>query len=280
MGGPVHQRWGRERPQPAVFGGGDDLVDRIEVGSVLAPKSERGDHEVGLTPQHPFGQSRRAAGVTHVQIVARALIREAGSQRLRGGLGHHVFVPPGPVDQIVAGFVRHLNERFEMFQPGAHLLHEWGEGRVEHQDAGTTVGKDVGELCGEVPIVDVDGCPRCLPGAEHRFEVLVSVVQVQRDVFLGAFPSVGTLEHPAAAGAHPVERLGEGRCSGIDLCPTQPPVAKQQCVTIRVGLRDRCAHVGDVQLHVSSTSAPGLFHGDGRSDRKAAGPLQPAGLGT
>ena len=68
---------------------------------------------------------------------------------------------------------------------GADLGERVGEGAVEDDRRCCAVGQDVAELVGDVAVVDVHRGAAGLRRAQHALEVLVPVVEVERDVIVG-----------------------------------------------------------------------------------------------
>ena len=247
----VHERRGRERSQRRSFGGRHDLVDRLVVGSVGPTNAQGRHHEVGLAPQHPLGHAGRAAGVAEVEIVAGALAERAS---LGGRRGERLLVPPGAAavdvgQQRVARRVRNLQEERERRKVGEHFGQQGSEGRVEDDRLRPAVAQHVGELGCPVAVVDVHRRAHGLVRAEHAFEVLVAVVEVERDVVLGRLPAVRPGERAGAAEPRGSEDRSEVVGAVGDVGPCQPTVPERQALAPGVGNAQRVADVGDVQLH-------------------------------
>ena len=142
-----------------------------------------------------------------------------------------------PGSSSLAGVVGHLQHQPQLRELVAHLGESGGEGAVHDDRRGACVGQEVAQLCGDVPVVDVERGDARLERAEHRLEVLVAVVQVDPEVVLPALVAgqVGALD----AAAQPVvdEHVGQPAGPLGDRSPGQPAVAEHQAFIVGASWR-------------------------------------------
>ena len=282
----VHERRCGQRADRAA-GIRDDLLEGPVLVAVTAPHPERGDQEVGLTPHRALGHARRAAGVAEVQIVAGPGPDDLVGQH-RVGNGERRLVVDGARQQRLARAVVDLQDELRRrAQGGQHL----GERRCEDgvHDHGPCAGvlEQVAQLLGDVAVVHVERCATRLPRAQHRLEVLGTVVQVERHVVLTRRPGVvdGTALAQSGVEQHPCQAPG----AVAHLVPGEGPVTVDQAGSVRVGERDRLGDRGDVEFHGHQSrgavtagprdpppSGPSRDPGRARRRRAARGPSRRA----
>ncbi len=224
MPGAVHERWGEQRLEAGV-GFGDEVVDR---GGGLR-STEALDHRVTVSPHHALGHAGGATGVEHVQVVRAPLdVRAIGR-----GCSEGVFVPDSAGQQRVPGLVGHLQDHAELRQLVEHLGERRRERRVDDDSAGLRVVEQVQQFFGDVAVVDVERCHPGLQRTEHRLEVFVAVVEVDREVILPALVSVeiGALGGDAEAFADQV--VGESPSPLGDVRPREALISEDQAVVVR-----------------------------------------------
>ncbi len=118
-----------------------------------------------------------------------------------------------------------------------------------HDDgAGLAVVQQVAQLLGHVAVVDVEGRHPGLQRPEHRLEVLVAVVQVDRQVVLAALVpgEVGALGVHAEALLDQV--VGQPACPFGDVRPRVPAITEHQAVGIGSRRRDGLVDLGQAEL--------------------------------
>ncbi len=183
MASAVHEGRRRHQAGPAVDGRLHDLVQGLPFPAGAEAASPHGSHEdVGLSPQHTLGHAGGPAGVEDVEVVGTAIDDGA----LGTGGGESSLIPLGARQEGGSRPIVHLKQHVERLQVGEHLGQIVGEGGVEHDAPGPRVVEQVPQLLGHVAVVDVEGCDAGLVGAEHRFDVLVAVVEVAGEVVLSA----------------------------------------------------------------------------------------------
>ena len=250
----VHERRTGDQAHAAVDGVRGDLVERVPLLAVVeAPSAERADEDVGLAPQHALGQPGRATGVEHVQVIGRPRRPQLIVEHVRRG-GQHVLVPLGTVEQGVVAAVTDLQQDPEPGQPVADRGQRRGERRVVDDRLRARVAQQVLELLGHVAVVDVERREACLVRAEHAFDVLVAVVQVERQVVLTAQVVV---EHRGAVGRRafghgaesPVDQgVRESTGPVADLGVGEASVAEDDALPIGHGRLDGLVHLSEVEL--------------------------------
>ena len=134
-----------------------------------------------------------------------------------------------------------------------HLGERRGERGLVDDRLRPGVGEEVEQLLGDVAIVHVERCDPRLERAEHRFEVLVAVVEVDREVVLARLVSgeLSTLDDLAEA---PVQqRVREASRAVVDLGPRQSPVAEDDALSIGDRGGDCLMGSREVEIHRSET---------------------------
>jgi hypothetical protein len=252
--GAVHQRRGRQGPEPTRRCGGDDLLDVLEVGAVPTPDAERGDQEVLLAPHRPLGHAGGAAGVAEVQVVAGpAGDHIVGKLDRRGGRtdrGERRVVVDGAGDERVTAAVGDLqDQRRWIGQRVQHRGERRSEALVDDHRPGRGVVEQVAQLIGDVAVVDVERSRPRLPCSEHPLEVLVAVVEVQGDVVVHRLPARTRSELGAEPDAGVEQHAGQSAGAVSDVGPAQSSVPEHQAVAVGMGGGDRLGDHSDVQLH-------------------------------
>ena len=184
--GAVHERRRREvhgdparvddplRDRAGGFGAADH---RLAVEGIHA--LEQHADEVFVAPHHTLGHARGPAGVEEVVVVAAA-----GDPLHRRVGGEQRLVLDRALDERRA--VVDLHEQLQLRCPARDLGDELAEAAVEQERLGVGVVEEVDELFFQIPVVDVDGDPAQLERAEQSLDVLVGVVEVRRDLRIGA----------------------------------------------------------------------------------------------
>ena len=97
------------------------------------------------------------------------------------------------------------------------------------------VDKNLAQLVGDVPPVDVDGDGARLVAGEHGFEVLGRVVELEADVVAGP------------DGELRVKRVRQSRRPLVELAVRQPSVAADDRLAVGNGVGNELEQVGDVE---------------------------------
>ena len=131
------------------------------------------------------------------------------------------------------------------------LGEQFGEHRRElgvHDDRRRLrVAQQVQQFAGDVAVVDVERSDPRLQRAEHALEVLVAVVEVDREVVLARLVSFELRPLDAAAEALVDEVVGEPPGPLGHLRPREPPIAEHQALVVGPRGRDRLVHVGEAE---------------------------------
>ena len=165
--------------------------------------AEAGGEEVGLAPQHALGHARwcrRCRGCR-----GRRGTRPSGRRRARRRPGRprrrrRRARSGAPEPSSTCRSSREVGEATAAPRPGSAAKAPW-----KTTAAAPAVGQDVAQLLGHVAVVDVDRRAAGLGRAEHPLEVLVAVVEVERDVVVRRLPGA----HSASGRG----RRGRGRAA-------------------------------------------------------------------
>ena len=99
-----------------------------------------------------------------------------------------------------------------------------------------------------IAVVHVEGCAARLEGTEHTLEILVAVVEVERNVILARLP-VGELRPLCVATqAVPAQDMGQPARTVGDLRPTQAAVAIHDAVPLGNHFGDGFMDTGQIHL--------------------------------
>ena len=241
---PVH-----ERGRGQVDGdrtGGVDLVDQPAglgrpVGHLQPEERVRGRSEHGeevLVPPHDrLGHTGRATRVEKEEIVTRAF-----DPLHRLVLLDEVLVAERAVE--VGRPVVDLHHGAQLRRPVAHGADPLGELAVVHDRLGVRVVEEVGELVGGVAVVHVGRDGPQLEAGEQRLEVLVRVVEVERDLRAGAEAGVA-------------EGRREPRRPLVELLPRATPVALHEGRVVRDRIGHGLEHRPEVPVHGPSFGVAG-----------------------
>ncbi len=218
---------GSEQCLQSAICSGDDSVERLRLRA-----TEALDVGVAVAPQHALGHARGAAGVEDVEVVRAPLDGRLVGRRS----GERILVPDGARQQVVAGFVGHLEDDSQVGEVGEHLGERRRELGVHDDRGGPRIVEQVAQLLGDVAVVDVERRDTGLERAEHRLEVLVAVVQVDREVVLAALVA-GELR-PLGVHAEPgVDQVvGQAPRALGHVGPREPAVAEDEALLRRVGV--------------------------------------------
>ena len=234
----VHERGSRKRADPPRLRALDHLPERAGVAGV-----ERGAQDVFVPPEDALGHAGGAAGVEDVEIVGRKI----GARRPRVRRGERLLVVEGPGQQRLARAVLHL-------QPEPHLAETAADPREGGREAGVKddrprlgVVEEILELLVDVAVVHVHGDAARLEGADHPLEILVPVVEIERDVRLPGFPVAQLAARRATAQPRVPQHAREAPRAVRELRPGQPPVAEDQALALRNHRGDRFVDRGQVE---------------------------------
>jgi hypothetical protein len=157
--------------------------------------------------------------------------------------------PPRRAPPRAAGRARavvDLEQQAERRQVAPHRGQRGGEPGVVDDRPRPAVGQDVGQLGGDVAVVDVDARGPGLPRPEHPLQVFVPVQQVEGDVVVGRLPRrhLGRVAPQAQAGA----RQHGGQAAGAvgRLGPAAGDPAGRHACAVGDGGGDGLVEGGDV----------------------------------
>ena len=242
VGGAVHERRRGQRADVASLRVRHDLFDRIHRLRV-----ERGAEDVLLSPQYALGHTRGPARVQRVEIVGREPLRRVGLGPLERRL-----VVERTRHQAFAGLVAHLD-------PQLHLRHAIADSRerrcepgVEHDRLRLRVAKEVDELLLDVAVVHVDRHAARLERAEHALQILVAVVEVERDVVLARLPVLEGGAIRMAAEPVPAQNVGQTARAIRGVPPREASIAKDEALALGIALGDGLVNGGEIQHWFSS----------------------------
>ncbi len=245
----VHEGRGRERAKPGVR----RFEETCDVGR-RSRAVEAFDDGVAVSPHHTFRHAGRATGVENVEVVRAPLhvrsLRTAGCQR--------IVVPDRSRQQDVARFVGHLDDRSQPGEFREDLGQRGREFGVDDDRGGARVTEQVPQLFGDVSVVHIERCDARLPCSEHRFEVFVAVVEVDRKMILTGFVQVEFMTFAVAFVSTVGQEVGEPSGSIGDLRPGEPAVAVYE--TELVGSRGGNGFMERREAHL----AHGAEHRQGR----------------
>ena len=131
----------------------------------------------------------------------------------------------------------------------AHLGERRRERGVVDDRLRAGVGEQVLQLLGDVAVVDVERREPGLERAEHRLEVLVAVVEVDREVVLPRLVAGEPLALDDGAEAAGEQRVREPPRAIGDLGPREPPVAEHDALAVRDRRGDRLVGRREVEVH-------------------------------
>ena len=246
----VHEGRSRERPDPARLRALDDLLERAGIAGV-----ERGAQDVFLPPEHALGHAGGAARVEHVEVVGR----EVGAGRPGLGRGERLLVVEGSGQERLARAVLHLEPEPHLREAAADAREDRREARVEDDRARVGVVEEVLELLVDVAVVHVQGDAARLERADHPLEILVSVVEIERDVRLPGLPVAQLAARRAAAQPRAPQHAREPPRAIRELRPAEPAVAEDQALALRDRRGDRLVDRGQVEHRaVSEEGEPRL----------------------
>ncbi len=131
------------------------------------------------------------------------------------------------------GLVGDLQDHPEIRKLVQHLCQRRRERRMDHHGARLRVGQQVQQLLGHVAVVDVERGDAGLERTEHRLEVFVAVVEVDRQVVLAALVAgeIGSLGCDAEALADQMVREATGALG--DLGPRVTPLTEDEAIGVR-----------------------------------------------
>jgi hypothetical protein len=239
MAGTVHKRRRKQRLE-GTGGIGDHAFQRVG-----ARAAEALDPRIAVAPQHALRHTGRAAGVEDVEVVwARGNWRRIGRGRCE-----RILVPDGSRQQFVARLVAHLQQHSQGRHRGQYRRERWRELAVEHDCRGCCVVQQVREFFGDVPIVDVEGGDAGLECAQHRLEVFVAVVEVDRNVVLPAFVPGQFTAFAMATEAGAVEVVRQPAGSLGELLPREASIAKDETLCVGLNGSDRLVHLSNGEVH-------------------------------
>jgi hypothetical protein len=200
------------------------------VGRILSHEADDGRHQravqVLVAPHHTLGHPRGAARIEDVELVAGPL--DALERLVRGD---QLFVAKRAVDEIRA--VVDLHHGPQLWQPLTHLRDMLAQRPVEHEHLGIGVVEQIRELLLEVPVVHVDVSGAQLERRGRRLEILVAVVEIQRDLRVDAE-------------AERSERAGETGGPFVERTPGHPLPAVGEREPLGLGVGDRLPTRGQV----------------------------------
>ena len=177
----VHEWRSWERPDGAA-GVGHDLIERPVLGAVAAPNAQRGHQEICLAPHGALGQTGRAARVTDVQVVPGPRSDQL-ARKFVGRVGQRHFVVDRSVEEGMPGPIGDLEDQCRFaFKGGEYCPERRSEALVDDDRSSPSIVEEVAQLVGNVPVVHVEGRTARLPRPEHPLEILVAVVEVERNM--------------------------------------------------------------------------------------------------
>ena len=148
--------------------------------------------------------------------------------------------------RFVCDLEQHVGWRAQL---GQHLGEDRRERGVEDEGTGLRVLEQVTQLLADVAVVDVERRDAGPVRAEHGLEVLVAVVEGERDVVLARLPSRQPLAlvvrpQPAAVqvGGQAARPLGQLRVG-------EAPVAPDDALPVGYRLDQGVEGLGQVELH-------------------------------
>ena len=259
---PVHQRGRRkvDRDQAGLVHlqgtrtGAGRAVGHVDAEEGVRQRRERGE-EILVAPNHGLRHSGGAAGVQEDEIVTRAL-----DPLHRLVCRDEVLVAERAVDERRAVVDLHGGPHLQLGVP--HSVHPFPERTVKHDHLGVGVLEEVRELVRGVAVVHVGGDGPQLEGGEQRLEVLVRVIEIERDLRVG--PQAERTEGPR-----------QPRRPLVELPPGAPPLALDERRVVRDRVGHGLEHRPEVPVHGPSLTSSGAAY----AATMAALPTAVAGAG-
>ena len=246
MRGAVHERW-RGQAHVAPHFSALQYLFELRHGTRIERRAE----DVLLAPEYALGHSRGASRIEDVEVIRR----ESGRRR-GGGLCERRLVVEGTGQERFARVVGDLEPQPHLRKPLTNARQDGREAGVVEERAGTGVAEQIEEFLLHVAVIDVERRNPRLVGAQHPLQVLVAVVEIQRQVVLPGLPTRQPCAFLATAEAVDAQHVGQASAAVGDRSPVEAAVAEDQAVPIRDALRDGLVDVGQIKHGSLPDSAP------------------------
>ncbi len=201
--------------------GGPDLLGSLDRGSPGVPAAERGEEDVFVAPDDALWASGGAAGIEDVVVI--------------GGPGRDVTSRGRPGDDRLIG--RPDGQvGAQRRDPGGDGVGVGGELGVGDERDGVGVGAHVGDLVGDIPVVDVDRDRPHLEAGQHRLQVLDVGVEVAGHVVPGA-------------DAERLQPVRQAVGAGVEVTVGEVAIPAADGDAVRDVVDDALEQVSEVELH-------------------------------
>ena len=148
--------------------------------------------------------------------------------------------------------VAHLQQKLKRRHFGTDALHVLRQRAVEDQCLGGGVVQQIQQLLVHVAVVDVERRQPRLERAEHAFQVLVAVVEIEAQVVLARLEVLERVATRVAAVAPHRKEMRETIRALLKLPIGQAPVAKDDGVAVGNGVGNGVEYGSQIEVHASS----------------------------